>query len=730
MTNNYKSLLTLLLLMGFSLLNAQTVLEENFEAGVIPAGWTQQTNASDGGWIVGSSDDNSSQYWNIPFNGSSQIAATNDDACNCNKSNDLLITPAVDLSSYTTALLEVDIFYSDNTLQGNTERASVEASTDGGQTWTRLEQLEGTTGWETRLFNLTDYAGMDEVQIGFRYSDRGAWLYGFAIDNVKIRIPLELDAKLSTLSSLRFGEEGTAHPVTGTIINEGGMTINSLEISYTVDGGSSITATIDGLNIAPLEEYDFTHPTPWTPSGTGQTNLSVSITAVNGMADEEPSNNDLDTQVEIFPGVVIPNKIADFLNSEPVTVVISKPSDGLNLPSDLDFFPVLGKNELWVINQRNANIGGSTVTYNNTGLPNQTALNRVDGNAWHFMSVPTALAFGENGNWASAPGVQDANHNGGTFTGPTLWSSDIEIYAQPSGGNGSHLDMLHGSPYSMGIAHEVDNVYWIFDSWNRTLVRYDFVDDHGPGNDYHGDALVRRYTEISVSRDGNVPSHMILDKSTGWLYVVDNGSDRVLRLDINSGGVSESMPLINEPLTEHSRVTNIDWEVIIDQGLDRPCGIELFENYLMVGDYATGEIIVYDMEDNFTELGRIDTGAPGLTGIKMGPDGNIWYTNRTENTVSRVEPGQAVSTQDPEFDARIIVSPNPTAGELNVRWPSRNAIGPVVLQLTDVTGKLIWSGQTYDRSYDLELNNVANGLYFLNLRSEGAVYTKRIVVQK
>ena len=74
--------------------------------------------------------------------------------------------------------------------------------------------------------------------------------------------------------------------------------------------------------------------------------------------------------------------------------------------------------------------------------------------------------------------------------------------------------MLHESPYSQGVAWEIDNVFWIFDGYNNDIVRYDFVDDHNPGNSYHGDAIVRRYSDESVAKDpaGIVPSHMILDE--------------------------------------------------------------------------------------------------------------------------------------------------------------------------------------------------------------------------
>ena len=165
----------------------------------------------------------------------------------------------------------------------------------------------------------------------------------------------------------------------------------------------------------------------------------------------------------IRDSIIIPNRVDDFLGTGADFTQIASSAQQLDRPTDLDFFPILGKYELWVVNQRTENEGGSTVTLFNAGQDNQETLQRVDGNAWHFMSLPTGIAFAESGFFGTSPGVQDANHSGGTFTGPSLWTSDEDIYARPSGGNGSHMDMLHGSPFSMGIAHEKDNVYWVYD---------------------------------------------------------------------------------------------------------------------------------------------------------------------------------------------------------------------------------------------------------------------------
>src|SRR6187399_1596665 len=134
-----KLLLSLIGILGFfSFIQGQLILHEDFEGG-FPVDWTQITNATDGGWNVGSSEDLSSQYWTIPANGSAQIAATNDDACNCDKSQDYLITPVLDFTTLSEVVLGFDMFFIK--AQFNvTEQATVEVSTDG-IAWTVIADL-------------------------------------------------------------------------------------------------------------------------------------------------------------------------------------------------------------------------------------------------------------------------------------------------------------------------------------------------------------------------------------------------------------------------------------------------------------------------------------------------------------------------------------------------------------------------------------------------------------
>lgn len=711
-----------------SISHAQSIFEEDFEGSGLPADWSQNTNASDGGWKIGLPTQLSSQFWVIPSNGSLQVAATNDDACNCDKSQDYLITPIFDFSNLTGAALSFDMLFGKSEYQGFTEQATIEVSTDG-LNWSVIHELEGHPGWDSHQLDLSSYAGEDSVWIAFHYNDNGGFLYGLAIDNVQVFVPPASDAGITSLKLLPYGEVDVAIPITGTIVNNSLEPISQVEISYAINGGTKDWSHLHGLNIQPFESYTFHTNNIWNPTAPGIYTVSVEIETVNAKADDVPSNDTMTFQVEIFPHVVTANRIDEYLSTEPILTTMATFAEGLEKPTDLDFFPILAKNELWVVNERVENSGGSTTTIYNAGTEDQEFLNRTDGNAWHFMALPTGIAFSNNFNFATSTGIKDANHGTGTFTGPALWSSDPAIYAQPSGGNGSHLDMQHASPYCMGIANEVDNVFWVTDGWNGHVVRYNFASDHGPGNDDHADGIVRRYTEIAFKKDGVVPSHLVLDKAKEWLYVVDNGNDRVVRLDINTGSVVASLPLINEPLAEHSEIGGVTWEVIIDS-LVRPSGIDIIDDRLLVGDYTTGDIIIYDVENQFAELGRIATGLEGLTGIKIAPDGSVYYTNRLQNTLVRAEPGEPTSVVENAWLEDVHIAPNPTTGVVAVEFPDNDFEGKVSIELTDITGKNLLQQANANNPHSLDLSGLSDGIYFLTVWCKEFSTTRKIILER
>lgn len=365
--------------------------------------------------------------------------------------------------------------------------------------------------------------------------------------------------------------------------------------------------------------------------------LLIAIAAISTLAScKKDKEDNAGPSVNTLPEFYNEAPSNDYGKNAPNIRLIADISNMVIQPQDLDFHSQQA-NQLWVINRGNDIQGGSSVTIFNPGSTNQKTEFRRDGNAWHFMAFPSGMAFSPtNGNWATTANIVDANRSGGSFTGPTLWSGNMDVYAMESGGNGSHLDMLHGSPLSKGIAAEKDNIFWVYDGYYGHLVRYDFVADHGPGNDDHSDGRVHRYTDVPLSQDANYPHHMVLDNNAEWLYIAEGPKQRIIRVNIKTGSKTTDLPLINEILAEHWEMKGATVEVVYDKNMQKPCGIALVGNRLYVTDNATGDIIAIDI-NNRTEIGRVNTGNAGVTGIVYGL-GKLWFANQTTNGIYVVEP--------------------------------------------------------------------------------------------
>jgi hypothetical protein len=319
--------------------------------------------------------------------------------------------------------------------------------------------------------------------------------------------------------------------------------------------------------------------------------------------------------------------------------VIGSSADGLNGVRDLEFDP-FAPTRLWTFNTQFHGV----VIFFDPGTPAQTSELRADAYGQHFMAYVSSAAFGAQGVFASCQESRDewnvVAQPPDDFMGPTLWSSDLAIFAMvgqdypPGAQEGSHLDMLHQSPLCMGIAHDVDRVFWAFDGLNGNIVRYDFQNDHGPGGGDHSDGIITRYMDASVTRVPNVPGHMEIDHSTGMLYVADTGGNRVMRLDTASG--TNTGPLPGEwDGADYTGVQGADFQVLVAD-IERPSGLALHEGVLFVGENATSEIVAFDLDGN--EIDRLSTPAQNLMGITIGPDGHIYYVDPIANEVVRVDP--------------------------------------------------------------------------------------------
>ena len=533
-----------------------------------------------------------------------------------------------------------------------------------------------------------------------------------------VQPPAAYDVELVRLNTPLYAPEGTDLFITGDVRNTGLQTITDLQLAYTVDGGSPVVATLP-VNLAAGATLAFRHALPWSTSGLGFHQIAVYPGQLNGNPDGNAYNDTLVMTTKVHPPT--PNIIDQYINGQPVLNVVADSDEDLLVPRDLDFHPDPDRNELWVINKDVPSTGGSTVTFFNAGAPDMSYMWKRDPNAWHFMSLPTALAMGDNGFFATCPGIFDANQNGGDpFTGPSLWSADTSIYADVIYGPlGSHFDMLHVTPNSQGMAHERWNRYWVVDGFNGDIVMNDFTVDHGPGNSWHGDAIIRRYADFTITKDPNdhIVSHTVFDKATGWLYVVDHGGQRVLRLDTQGGtvaGPGNYGPW--ESYAEYSMVSGYAWDVVVNTGLVQPAGIDVIGDRLLVSDHANGDIVIYDISTMpAVELGRVATGNAGLMGIRIGPDGRIWGVNATTHQLVRVDPAVVTDIADLEVES-FRAYPSPNDGAL---WLTGDVAVGAPLVIRDACGRMVLSSSWPSPGEAIDVQALPAGLYLVEMPSTG-----------
>jgi len=301
--NMKKYLLLFVCLFTANMMFSQTLTSEDFNSG-LPSDWSIDTKASDGGWIVGNAAQLASSYWPVgePADGSNFIA-TNDDGCNCDKSEDRLILPTMDLSAVTGSIFfSYDIAFIGATYGGATESLSLDISYDGGTTWENYSVIEGlgSVTWGSANADLSALAGNASVTLSFLYNDDGGWVYGAALDNITLKVPPPNDISLIfNPDAYRFADISNGFDVSGIITNIGGDNLTSIDLMVT-EGANTYNETLSGLDIAPFETTEFSINIPIAaPTGFS---LDVTASNPNGEADADDTNN-----TDSFEGVGVEN---------------------------------------------------------------------------------------------------------------------------------------------------------------------------------------------------------------------------------------------------------------------------------------------------------------------------------------------------------------------------------------------------------------------------------------
>jgi DNA-binding beta-propeller fold protein YncE len=318
---------------------------------------------------------------------------------------------------------------------------------------------------------------------------------------------------------------------------------------------------------------------------------------------------------------------------------VATADDGLDRPRDLAFHPAR-PDQLWI-----TNFGSNSITVLiNPGKANRTADTRGAAGADHFLVQPSAIAFGDNNFFATAQETDRITQRmtPADFMGPTLWDSDLDIF---NGGHASHLDMLHNSPNSNGIAWETGNVYWVVDGAHRALARYDFGEPHPHGGEDHSDGILRRYAEGMLRFMPGVSAHIEYDHSNNRLYVTQPATNQVLMFDPAEATMGTRIAP-NYDGTRQNRMNGGTMQPFIngaEHGLMRPSGLALVGDTFYIADHGNSTITAFNREGQRIDWVDLSThAAPGsLQGIAVDGRGYIYVTDAENDRILEIAPADA-----------------------------------------------------------------------------------------
>ena len=181
--------------------------------------------------------------------------------------DEYLISPSVNLSGTRDGVLYFDYAYGVYGIKNKTFTATVEVSTDGGQTWTAIWNFQDSyTGQETSGYALAGSAevkvpaqyAVDGVQFAFRYVNTTHDTAPLAVDNVKLMAVEDGPASQKYTITAAAGEGGAITPAGEVSVKEGASQTFTITAS---EGYAIADVLVDGQSVGAVDSYTFENVT-------------------------------------------------------------------------------------------------------------------------------------------------------------------------------------------------------------------------------------------------------------------------------------------------------------------------------------------------------------------------------------------------------------------------------------------------------------------------------------
>ena len=201
-------------------------------------------------------------------------------------------------------------------------------------------------------------------------------------------------------------------------------------------------------------------------------------------------------------------------------------------------------------------------------------------------------------------------------------------------------------------------------------------------------------------------------------------------MDITTGSQTGTfVPYAAEPLAENSVYTGTNWSAYINTGIMQPSGVDVIGNNLIISDYATGDILIYDCSGATGTLkGKITTGQPGVQGVKIGPDGKIWYVNYMTNEVKRVDYTLWPTGINNIAQSKAIIYPNPAHDMLIIK-SGHSSPTKMTIAIADITGRQVYKATTDESDQMIDVSKWSKGMYVVSVSDKDGSAIQKVTIE-
>lgn len=261
-----------------------TFINEHFDGSSMPSGWYVAGDGFDN-WIVYNSSQAGGQanelmfMWYPIFEGTSR-----------------LVMPAVDLTGVSSVMVSMKYALDNNS---GTYTIGIATSSDGGDTWNDGWSQSFDADVQSSVNELISTPDMGNANVLFclYFTGDSYNIFDWFFDDIEIYSVENTDLSLQSIDMNPMAIAGDRY-VTCTVANKGISTINEVTMSYHFSGTERVEEVFD-VTLLPSDstQLTFAQPTNLYP---GSYPLAVSIETVNGVADDDPLNNTLSKDINVI----------------------------------------------------------------------------------------------------------------------------------------------------------------------------------------------------------------------------------------------------------------------------------------------------------------------------------------------------------------------------------------------------------------------------------------------